>query len=190
MPPPTMTTSYVSDMTLLTCVQPRMPRLSFGRGHNLHDKRGRSLRGSKRTGYLVIHGRKAPEIGHDRAYIRLRELRESLPGHDRSQHASVRAQACGQSGCNLSIGPSTKTGILVAGQIGAVENAMTGKLETDFRAAKLAGHVRLSQKISRSVAVVAASDCHKILAAFDRRISGVRATQWSRREKARDEHVS
>src|SRR5258708_1329287 len=163
-----------------------MPRLSSGRRHNLHDKRGRSLRGSKRTGDLVFHGRKAPEIGDDCAYIRLREIRESLPGHDRSQHASVRARARGQSGCNLSIGPSTKTGILVAGQIGAVENAMTGKLETDFRAAKLAGHVRLSPKKCRSVAIVPASDCDKILAPFPRPVSGDCADPSNPPEDARE----
>ena len=103
----------------------------------------------------------------------LGESCEGVPGHDRRELAPVRPHAGLQRGDDLFRAPVAEAG-LVGRQIGADEDAEPGNFKSDIRAAKKARHVRLAEKVSRGVAVVAPGDRDEIFAARDLGVVGSR----------------
>ena len=92
-----------------------------------------------------------------------RELRKSVPRHDRRQDAAVRPFTGLHRLHDLLRGPTTDAGLFVGCDVWAHEDTLHRNLEAHIRAAEKARHVGIAEEVSRRVAVVAAADVTRYL---------------------------
>ena len=131
---------------------------------------------TERTGHLSFHRRQTLEIGSDREGVRSCHLRVGCIWHHRSKHSAVRPHAGRESVYDLLSRPRPKTCFLVRREIATDKDATPRDSETDVGAAQEMGHIGFPEQMTGCMAIGAATQRDKVLAAGDKRILSSRST--------------
>jgi hypothetical protein len=121
---------------------------------------------------LMLDRRHALEKNRDRHRVVVREVRKGVPRHDRGKDAAVRPLSRLQDDHDLLQGPVANPGFLVRRDVSPCERAEPRYLECHIRPTEKLRHIRLSEEISRRMAIVATSESDQVLAPVDLRVSG------------------